>query len=348
MQGRYDRTPKLGVALVGLGEYSTKQLGPALKATKHCYLAGVVSGDEQKRKKWQAAYNLAPGSLYSYDNFEEIENDPAIDIVYIVLPNALHAEFAIRAARAGKHVICEKPMAITVEQCQQMIDACRNNGVKLSIGYRLHFDPYNKEMMRLGQQQELGHVRNLIAYNSMEIGPPGQWRLKKALAGGGPLMNNGIYCVQAAQYIMGELPIAVKAAFLPVTDPGKFSEVEEGIWWEMEFSGRVLAHCESSYSMNDNLLRAEADYGWFELEPAYEYKGLDGFSSAGPLRFQPVNQQAAQMDDFALCIKNNRESRVPGEMGLRDVQIMQAIYESARTGKKIALQLEAFESLVEK
>lgn len=348
MKRPYHETQQLGVALVGLGEYSSSQLGPALKATQHCYLAGVVSGDEQKRKQWQAEYNLKDSNLYSYDNFDAIKDNPDIDIVYIVLPNALHAEYAIRAARAGKHVICEKPMAITVQQCQQMIDACKKYGVKLSIGYRLHFDPFNQEMMRLGQHHEMGKVRKVLAYDSMDIGSPGQWRLNAALAGGGPLMNNGVYCVQAVQYILGELPIAVQASFLPVTDPQKFKEVEEGIRWEMEFAGGAIAYCESSYSKNDNLLRAEAEYGWFELEPAYEYEGLQGRTSESTMDFTAVNQQAVQMDDFATCIKNDEESRVPGEMGLRDVQIMTAIYESAKSGKRLSLQLEAFESLAEK
>jgi predicted dehydrogenase len=308
----------------------------------------VVSGDEQKRNKWKTEYKLKDSNLYTYDRFDEIKDNDDIDIVYIVLPNALHAEYAVRAAKAGKHVICEKPMAITIEQCQQMIDACKKYGVKLSIGYRLHFDPFNQEMMRLGQQERMGKVKKIIAYDSMDIGEPGQWRLNGALAGGGPLMNNGVYCVQAAQYIVGEVPTAVKASFLPKTDANKFKEVEEGIRWEMEFASGVIAQCESSYSKNDNLLRVEAANGWFELNPAYEYKGLKGQTSEGPIEFPAVNQQAVQMDDFAICLKNYEDSRVPGAMGLRDVQIMTAIYRSARTGEKVALHLEAFEHLVEK
>lgn len=348
MPGPYYETQKLGVALVGLGEYSTGQLGPALQETQHCCLAGVVSGDEQKRAQWKTEYNLKDSNLYNYETFDDIKDNADIDIVYIVLPNALHAEFAVRAAMAGKHVICEKPMAITVEQCQQMIDACKKYSVKLSMGYRLHFDPYNQEMMRLGQHKRMGKVKKIIAYDSMDIGEPGQWRLNGALSGGGPLMNNGVYCVQAAQYILGELPIAVQATVLPVTNAEKFKEVEEGIRWEMEFADGVIAQCESSYSKNDNLLRVEATNGWFELEPAYEYTGLKGQTSGGPMDFPAVNQQAVQMDDFAICLKNYEESRVPGAMGLRDVEIMTAIYESARTRQKVALHLEAFEGLVEK
>lgn len=348
MQGTYQENQKLGVALVGLGDYATDQLGPALKETQHCYLAAVVSDEPQKQQQWKKAFNLNQTSLYNYENFDEIKYNPDIHIVYVVLPNAMHAEFAAKAAMAGKHVIVEKPMAVSIDQCHGILEACKKYKVKLSIGYRLHFDPYNQEMMRLGQNQMMGKVTRIIAHNSMEIGEPGQWRLDAALSGGGPLMNNGIYCVQAAQFITGELPVSVEAAFMPKTNTKKFHEVEEGIRWTMEFPGGAIAECESSYSRNENLLRAEATNGWFELDPAYEYKGLKGRTSNGEMSFPTINQQAAQMDDFALCIKNGMESRVPGEMGLRDVEIMMAIYQSAKTKQKVALHLEEFESLVEK
>lgn len=334
---------QLGVALVGLGRYSSGQLGPALRETKHCFLSAVVSGSEEKRRKWQTEYGLKDSNLYSYDDFDQIRNNPDIDIVYIVLPNALHAEYVIQAARAGKHVICEKPLATTVEDGHRMIQACKDAGVWLSVGYRLHFDPYNKEMMRLGQEKIMGKVKKIIADDSMEMG--NEWRVNGSLSGGGPLMNNGIYCVQAAQYISGENPIAVRATFMPVTDPPKFKEVEEGINWEMEFPNGITAFCKSSYSRNGNLLRAEAENGWFELNPAYEYEGLKGHTSEGEMSFPDINQQAEQMDDFALCIKNNVPSKVRGEMGLRDLTILSAIYQSAKSGKRITLDLAPYESI---
>jgi Predicted dehydrogenases and related proteins len=338
---------RLGVALVGLGEYSTGQLGPALRLTEHCYLAGVVSEDDQKMKKWKDEYNLKQNNLYNYENFDEIKYNPDIDIVYVVLPNSLHAEFVTRAAMAGKHVICEKPLGINVDECQRMIETCKKYKVKLSMGYRLHFEPFNMTMMRLGQNKVMGQVKKIIARDSMEIGEPDQWRLDGALSGGGPLMNNGIYCVQAAQFITGELPISVHAEFLPKKDHKKFAEVEEGIRWTMEFPSGCIAECESSYSKNENLLRAEAENGWFELEPAYEYQGLKGRTSEGDLDLPSINQQAAQMDAFSRCIQNGTQSQVPGEMGLRDVEIMMAIYESARTKQKIGLHLEEFAALPE-
>ncbi len=338
---------KLGVALVGLGTYSSEELAPALKETSRCYFAGVVSGDAEKCQEWKEKHNLKDSNVYSYDNFDEIGNNPDIDIVYIVLPNDEHDEYVIRAARAGKHVITEKPMATTIEDCQRMIDACKEAGVKLSVGYRLHFDPYNQEMMRLGQEEIFGKVKTVIAENGMDVGEDNQWRLDQEEAGGGPLMDVGIYCVQGVIYTLGELPIAVTAKFLKKKDPEKFDEVEEGIEWQMEFASGAIAKCKTSYREEMNILRAEAERGWFELKPAFEYRGLKGETSMGPMEFGQVRQQARQMDDFAECILENRESRVPGEMGLRDVQILLAIYEAAKTGKRVELNLEIFENLVE-
>ena len=344
-QNPYTADQKLGVALVGLGAYSSEELGPALKETLHCYLAAVVTDHQTKRQEWKQTYNIKDENLFNYENFDLIGNNRDIDIVYIVLPNALHAEFAIRAAKAGKHVICEKPLATTVEDCKRIIDACSKAGVQLSMGYRLHFDPYNREMMRLGKNRPLGKVNRIIADDSMYMPDKNHWRLKRELAGGGPLMNNGIYCVQAAQFITGEVPIAVMANYLNKTDPDKFESVEEGIQWQMEFASGTRAFCESSYNRNGNLLRAETDSGWFQLEPAYEYRNLKGLTLEGQMNFPELNQQAVQLDDFAICIKNNEPSRVPGEMGLRDMDIIEAIYKSADTGEKIPLHLEEFEYL---
>src|SRR5688500_10685373 len=338
---------KLGIALVGLGTYSENQLAPALKETAYCRLAGVVSGSAEKREKWRARYDLPEKNLYSYEDFEEISKNPDIDIVYVVLPNSMHAEYVTRAARAGKHVICEKPMATSVEDCHRMIEACRAARVKLSIGYRLHFDPFNQEMMRLGQNKTFGAVKKILAGNGMDVGPANQWRLNRELAGGGPLMDVGIYCVQGALYTLGALPVAVNARFLPKTDLKKFRDVEEGIEWEMEFPDGVKAHCHCSYSKEADLLRAESASGWFELQRAYAYNGLKGKTSEGLMAVISINQQAAQMDDFSLGIQNGSETRVPGEMGLRDVQILLAIYESAESQKRVELHLEEFRDLIE-
>lgn len=326
---------KLGIALVGLGTYSEEQLAPALQETEHCYLAGIVTGSPDKAGKWKNKYGIPDDNVYSYENFNSVRDNKDIDIVYIVLPNSLHAEYVIRAAKAGKQVICEKPMAITVEDCDRMIAACKEAGVMLSIGYRLHFEPYNKEMMRIGSEKPLGEIKSIKADNGMaEVDG---WRLDKELAGGGPLMDVGIYCVQACRYTTGMEPIAVRAQELPKTYPGKFPDVEEGLSWQMEFPGNIIAECKTSYSEDMNLLRVETIEGWAELSPAYEYEGIKGKTSKEKMDFPQVNQQARQMDDFARAVKENRPTPVPGEMGRQDVKILQAIYEAMRTGQRVEI-----------
>lgn len=326
---------KLGIALVGLGGYAGGQLAPALQETEHCYLAGIVTGTPQKAIDWKAKYNIPDANIYNYENFDDIKNNKDIDIVYVVLPNALHAEYVVRAAQAGKHVICEKPMAITVEECDKMIAACKEAGKLLSIGYRLHFEPYNQEMMRLGQKKIFGNIKTLEANDGMS--EVKGWRLDKKLAGGGPLMDVGIYCVQGCRYTTGLEPVAVFAVEQPKTNPEKFKSVEEALHWQMEFPDGIIAQCTASYSKSMNLLQANAEKGWFKLSPAYPYKGQQGETSEGKMEFPSVNQQARQMDDFALAILEGRSTPVPGEMGRQDVKILQAIYQSMETNKRVEI-----------
>ncbi|AHM59956.1 oxidoreductase domain-containing protein [Flammeovirgaceae bacterium 311] len=329
---------KLGIALVGLGGYSRGQLAPALQETEKCYLAGIVTGTPSKVSEWKSKYNIPDGNVYNYENFDRIADNKDIDIIYIVLPNGMHAEYTIRAAEAGKHVICEKPMATSVEDCRRMIDACNQNGVKLSIGYRLHFEPHNQRVMELGQQELYGPVKRIESSNSFVIsGNPDVWRLDQELGGGGPLMDMGVYCVQGACYTMGKDPVAVTARFGEVTRPEYFSEVEQSISWQMEFPGGAVADCSSSYNDRASRLYTEAEKGWWKLEPAYGYSGISGTTSEGAMDYPQVNQQALQMDGFAECVLDNKQSRVPGEMGMRDVKILMAIYEAARTGKRVSI-----------
>ncbi len=326
---------KLGIALVGLGKYSEGQLAPALQETKRCYLSGIVTGTPDKAEKWKKKYDIPDKNVYNYQTFDSIKDNPDIDIIYVVLPNAMHAEYVVRAAAAGKHIICEKPMAVTVEDCDRMINACKEAGKMLSIGYRLHFELYNLEMMRIGKEQPLGRIKIMKAENGMKDAKG--WRLDKPLSGGGPLMDLGIYCVQGCRYTTGQEPIAVKAQEGPKTDPEKFKTVEESLSWQMEFPGGVTAECKTSYSEEMNLLRAECENGWAELSPSYEYSGIKGKTSNGKMDFPEVNQQARQMDDFAMAIKNNRPTPVPGEMGRQDVKILQAIYKAMETGERVEI-----------
>lgn len=329
---------KLGIALVGLGRYSTNQLAPALEETENCHLAGIVTGTPEKAEAWKKKYDIPDKNIYSYDNFDEIAHNEDIDIVYVVLPIFLHAEFTIRAARAGKHVICEKPMAMNAEEAKQMIEACEENGVQLAIGYRLHFEPFNLRVMELGQEQVFGKVQSIEARNGSNMTGDSLdvWRLDKDRAGGGPLMDLGIYCVQGAVYTMGKPPVAVTAEFGEVTHPAYFREVEQSITWQMEFEDGVVAECESSYADEEekSLLAGKAENGWWRLDTAYAYEGKEGETSEGKMDFPDVFEQVRQMDEQAESFRNNQKSKVPGEMGLRDMRILMAIYESANNGGK--------------
>ena len=327
---------KLGIALVGLGNYATGQLGPALLQTEHCYLAGIVTGTPSKIPAWKAKYNLTDRNIYSYETFDQIKDNPDIDIIYVVLPNNMHAEYTIRAFEAGKHVICEKPMAITVEDCDRMIAASKKANKFLSIGYRLHFEPYNLEMARLGTSKIYGRIKQISGGFGFKAAP-NQWRLQKKYAGGGPLMDLGIYAVQGMCYTTGMEPVAVSAQEGKKTDFKRFSEVEQSLSWQFEFPDGLIGKGYASYDDNMNFLKAEAEKGVFELTTAYNYGGLSGKTHEGNMGFPQVNQQARQMDAIALSILNNQPSIVPGEMGRRDVKYLQAIYKAMRTGERVLL-----------
>src|SRR4051812_36081405 len=225
---------KLGVALVGLGKLSEEQIAPAFRKTKHCRLTALVSGTPKKLKEWGAKYKIPEESRYSYENFDAIAEHPDVDFVYIVLPNGLHGEFTIRAARAGKHVLCEKPMEVSVRKCEQMIAECRRAKRQLAIAYRLQFEPHHLEMMKMARAEKFGPVKLIEASFGFRIGDPNQWRLKNALSGGGALMDVGIYALQAARYITGEEPIDV-TAFETKTEKKKFAKVDESVFWTLKF-----------------------------------------------------------------------------------------------------------------
>jgi glucose-fructose oxidoreductase len=326
---------QLGVALVGLGSYSTYQLAPALQQTELCRLAGVVTGTPSKATQWMRQYGLEERHVYNYEDFDRIADDEAIDIVYVVLPNSMHAEFTIRAARAGKHVICEKPMAMNLKECDAMMEACAKAGVRLAIGYRLHSEPYTQEVKRLVREKTFGKVRFVIGEAGyISSGNPDQWRLNKALSGGGALMNMGVYAIQSCIYGCGKNPIAVSAQEFS-TRPDYFKDTDETITAQLTFPDGTIGTVMTSHNANANRLYASCDSGWFELQPANNYGPLAGQTSRGPIEFPHESQQKLQMDDFARHIMEGTPNRAPGEMGRRDMVIVEAIYRSIREGGRM-------------
>jgi len=328
---------KLGVALVGLGSLATHQLAPALTRSQRCQLTAIVTGTPEKEKVWADKYQIAPSHIYNYDSFDKIAGDDAVDIVYIVLPNSMHAEYTIRAAQAGKHVLCEKPMANSADECRAMIRACKEADRQLAIGYRCQFEPHHQTCIEIARSASMGAIRMIEAGFGFTIGDPNQWRLKRSLAGGGALMDVGIYALQACRYLAGEEPVSIMAQETK-TDAVKFAEVDESIAWTMRFPSGVLAYCSTSYNFNGlNRFRAFAEKGWFGMDPAYSYQGNRLMSSEGALELPQIDQFAAEMDDLALCIREKRPSRVSGEEGLKDLIAIEAIYRSIQTQSLITL-----------
>jgi len=329
---------KLNIALVGLGRYAGI-LADGLQESEYCKLAGIVTGHPAKAEAWKKQYNIPDSNIYNYENFDSVAGNKNIDVIYVVLPNSMHAEYTIRAAKAGKHVICEKPMATSVQDCEDMIQACKDANVQLAIGYRLHYEPYNLEIKRLGQEKVFGQVRLIESSLGYKTGDPTEWRLHKALSGGGPLMNVGIYCLQSSRYVTGEEPISVTAQFGPVTNAELFKEVEASIFWQLEFHGGAVCNSSSTYNCGVDRFFASADDGQFELSPGISYGPFKGKTSNGELHFPDINQQAAQMDGIGKLLLENQPlpNHITGEEGLKDMKIIEAIYEAARTGKKISL-----------
>jgi len=327
----------LGFALVGLGSLSTKQIAPGLLKTKRCHLAGVVTGTPEKEKVWSDKYKIDSNHIYNYKNFDKIIGDDSIDVVYVVLPNSMHEEFTIRAAKAGKHVLCEKPMANSAAECRRMIDACHSASRQLAIGYRCQYEPHHVRCTEILRSKELGTIKSIDAGFGFMIGDPAQWRLHQALAGGGALMDVGIYALQACRYLTGEEPISITAQETK-TDAVKFAEVDESIVWAMNFPSGVVAHCSTTYSRNGtNFVQVNTERGFVKLGPAFSYEGIQAESSSGPIQTPAVDQFATEMDEFASSIIESRPSKVSGEEGLRDLQIVEAIYRSARERITVSL-----------
>lgn len=331
---------KLGVALIGLGYYSTDLLAPALQMTKHCYLAGIVTGTPAKAESWKKKYNIPDKNIYNYSNFDQIANNPDIDVVYVVLPPSMHKEYTVRGANAGKHVWCEKPMAVTAKECEEMIAACKKNKRSLAIGYRLHHEPNTKEYRRIVNQKLLGKVTKLLCAAGYYDSRTDHWKQKKEM-GGGALYDMGVYAIQGARLGTGMEPLAVFEAKTSTTRPEVYKNgLDETAIARLEFPGGVIANIKTSFGENVNFLDITCEKGEVKLSPYSAYAGIDGSSPLGKINFgyQVPQQQAMQMDDDALSIIQGKPMLVPGEEGLRDIRIVQAIYKSAAgNGARVSL-----------
>jgi len=330
-----------GYAIVGIGGLTRNSILPAFASMKQARPVGLVSGDMDKARETAAKYGVPEKGLYTYETFDRIAENPEIDAVYIALPNSMHAEYTLRAFKAGKHVLVEKPMAISVKECESMIAAGKEAKKLLSVGYRLRYEPYNQEMIRMVREKELGRARVILTEAGFNI-RPGQWRLSKELAGGGSMMDIGIYALNAARYLSGEEPVEVMAIeSTDHTDP-RFKDVENTVTFQLKFPSGVLASCVSSYGTSLNRFCVHAEQGSFELRPALSYRGIQmnvmKQGKVEPREFPAVDHFAALMDDFATCAKTGKPSRTDGTDGLNDLRVIEAVYESMQTGQAVKLR----------
>ncbi len=331
----------LRVAIMGLGSYGTR-VADAMQSSEKAKLVGVVSGTPSKIKDWQSKYNIPEKNCYNYENFDRMKDNPDIDAVYVITPNALHHDQVIRVAKAGKHAICEKPMAINAKEGQEMVEACKQANVKLLVGYRMHFEPKTLEIIRMRKEGAFGKVLFFQGLSGFRIGDPNQWRLNKELAGGGAMMDIGIYSINGARYMVGEEPIWVTAQETK-TDPVKFKEgVDETIMFQMGFPSGAVASCLSTYTMN-NLDRffLNGSEGFAELQPSTGYGPIEGRTHKGKLTQPHKTHQTVQMDEMAAIILEGKQPVVPvdGAEGVKDLKIIDAIFQAVKAGKKVEVQV---------
>jgi len=331
----------LGYAFVGIGGLTMGQLLPDIMKCKYCKPVALVSGHPDKARAQALKYGIDQKNIYNYDNYDSIKDNPDIDVVYIVLPNGMHAEYTIRAFQAGKHVLCEKPMANTVAECQQMIDAGKKAGKKLQIGYRMHWDAPTLACIESLRKGAIGKLQIINAATGYVSGDPTQWRLNRKLAGGGCLMDIGIYSLSAARYFSGEEPTEVVAQTYQDTSDPRFKEVEQHCDFQLKFPSGVMASCMGSYNVSFNRYTVWGNRGCCLIDPGSPYHGVKYSIDTGrgpvPQPVADVDQFAGEMDGFTQAIAGTAPFKAPGEEGLQDMRIIEAIYKSAQTGQAVKL-----------
>ena len=299
-------------------------------------VVALVSGDRKKAESQAAEYGVPAKNIYSYNNYDDIGKNPDIDAVYIALPNSMHAEYTIRAAKAAKHVLCEKPMATTVRDSESMINACKAANKKLMIAYRCHYEPMNLKAVELIRSGALGTIQAIESANGF-VEKAGEWRLNRKLAGGGPLMDVGVYSLNACRYLTGEEPVKLDGYSSVIDKDGRFSEVEENVSWAMRFPSGIVASCNTTYGAPmEGYFRVHGTKGVLHMEPAFSYDGIrlktdiKGQSPTDDLAaYKDPEQFKVQADYFSQCVFNDKQPRSSGEEGLRDMRLMDAIYKAS-------------------
>lgn len=331
---------KIRYAAVGLGRISVQHFMPGTRMSQFGQITGLVTGHPDKAAKYAPEYGIPEKNIYTYETYDQMKDNADIDAVYIGLPNNMHAEYTIRAAKAGKHVLCEKPMANTAAECRAMIDACRKANRKLMIAYRCQLQSTFLQAKQLIQSGAIGKIHGIESTNGFNIAP-NEWRSDAKYAGGGPLMDVGIYSLNACRFLLGEEPKDIVAfAYTDPADP-RFKGVEETIGWTMKFPSGAIAVCNTTYGASmEGFIRLHGSTGTLEID-GFNYEGIhmtvthrapgkgqvqetQGDTSKDPSQF------AIESDHFSRAIMDNKEPGPNGEEGLKDLLAIERIYAAAK------------------
>ena len=337
---------RIGFAVAGLGRLSLEEILPSFGVTCVARLTALISGSPDKAGAVGEQYGVSPQSRYGLDQWHRLADNPDIHAVYIVTPNGLHREHVLAAAEAGKHVLCEKPMANSAAEARDMIAACKASGVKLMIAYRCQYEPFNRHAIDLVRSGQYGTPRIIEACNTQVQGPANQWRLNAGLAGGGVLPDIGLYCLNGARAVTGEEPVEVFARIQSDSSDPRFAEVEDTIAFMLRFPSGAIAQCAASYSAHESKdMRIRLSDAWLDISNAFAYRGQSlrmgrrsgDLEAIDMIMVGEKNQFALEIDHFADCLRTGRTPRTPGEEGLQDHLLMEALYQSAHTGQPITL-----------
>ena len=329
----FAQSGKLGFAIIGLGSIA-KSFMEQIASSQTVEAVAFVTGEAEKGREWAQRYNVPNAKIYSYETMAEMKNNPAIQAVYVATPNGLHMRDVLASAKAGKHVLCEKPMANSPEECRTMIAACKAANVKLMIAYRMQYEPLYlkaRDMIRAGALGKLVTIEGSFGFDSK----PGIWRLTRKLGGGGPIVDVGIYPLNAIRFLTGEEPASYTAAVATIdTTSGRFAEVEQSMVWTMKMPSGALAACATSYGANvPGVLKIQGEKGAFNFESAFNNGGIHligtGAAKIDETTPRVENQLRLEAESLSDCIHNNTTPRSPGEEGLKDHLAFVQLYKAA-------------------
>ena len=334
---------------MGLGRLSLEAILPAMAMTKFCRLRAVMTGDRSKGVRGASQHGVPEHSVYGYDEWDRLAANQDVQAVYIVTPNGLHLDQVRAAARIGRHVLCEKPMANDSAEAEEMVALCKAAGVILMVAYRLQYEPHHRELVRIARSGQFGALKLIEAHNGQVQDTASQWRHVKGLAGGGALPDIGIYGLNFSRFITGEEPVEVMAWMWSTPGDPRFEEVEENVAWMMRFPSGTVARLATAYDAHEaRPARLYFQQATVALEPAFAYRGLRlHVHRRAPDRedaelveeriTEEKNQFATEMDHMAECVLTGRRPHTPGEEGVQDHRVMEAIYRSARENRPIPL-----------